>query len=307
METANTKGEFIKLIFFGNYFYGICAVALTIEATLQQHYPLNDVFYFLAVFASATLYYIKAYISESTTNTINPRLIWYNTRRKTVIASRFILNLILAVSIGSILYKYDISGILTMTLSEWLIALIFPFVAILYYGINSKSMRQYNLRNIGWLKPFVIAFTWAGLINVYPLLYYNITHKTTLNIDFLNILLFVKNFMFIAVLCIMFDIKDYAMDYNHKLKTFVVHVGLRKTIHNIIIPLTSLGIASFITFAISMHFSIEKIMLNMIPFIAMISVAYALHRRKSIFYYLIIIDGLMLLKGICGTVAMVWF
>jgi hypothetical protein len=36
----------------------------------------------------------------------------------------------------------------------------------------------------------------------------------------------------------MFDIKDYAADHNHQLKTFVVRYGLRKTIFYILIPLT---------------------------------------------------------------------
>jgi hypothetical protein len=41
-----------------------------------------------------------------------------------------------------------------------------------------------------------------------------------------------------------------------------------------------------------------------IPFVALIAVAYSMHRRKSIFYYLIVIDGLMLVKALCGITAM---
>jgi hypothetical protein len=36
-------------------------------------------------------------------------------------------------------------------------------------------------------------------------------------------------------------------------------------------------------------------------------VAYSLSRRRPIIYYLVIIDGLMLVKAICGSVAMIWF
>ena len=113
--------------------------------------------------------------------------------------------------------------------------------------------------------------------------------------------------MFLSVLCIMFDIKDYAMDYNQQLKTFVVNIGLRKTIFYIIIPLSVAGLASFMAYALNQHFQLVKIFLNTIPFIFLLLVAYSLQKRKSIFYYLVIIDGLMLLKAICGSLAMLLF
>lgn len=102
----------------------------------------------------------------------------------------------------------------------------------------------------------------------------------------------------------MFDIKDYAADHNRQLKTFVVKAGLRKTIFMILIPLCLLGLTSFIFYGIIRQFSLLKISLNVIPFIALIAVAYSMHRRKSIFYYLIVIDGLMLVKAVCGITAM---
>jgi hypothetical protein len=47
--------------------------------------------------------------------------------------------------------------------------------------------------------------------------------------------------------------------------------------------------------------------MNIIPFVALLIVAYSMHRRQSILYYLIAIDGLMLLKAICGSIAMIFF
>jgi hypothetical protein len=59
-------------------------------------------------------------------------------------------------------------------------------------------------------------------------------------------------------------------------------------------------------YAMARHFSLVKIWLNVVPFLLLIIVAYSLHRRKSIFYYLIVIDGLMLIKAIFGMVAMLF-
>ena len=99
----------------------------------------------------------------------------------------------------------------------------------------------------------------------------------------------------------MFDIKDYAADYNHRIKTFVVRTGLRYTIFRIIIPLTTAGFVSYILFVTLNHFAGLRILINSVPFILLIAVAWSLRRFRSILYYLAIIDGLMLVKAACGV------
>jgi len=296
----------ISFIFFGNYFYGLCAVALSIEASLQQLYPLNSLLYYTIVFCATILYYTKAYITEVTTDTNNKRSLWYVQFRRFVFFSQIMLTIIAAVC-SFIFVRKNWYSIVHLTLVNWGLILVFPSVAALYYGVNDKRFKKYNLRNTGWLKPFIIGFAWAGAVTVYPVLFYSIDKGLVFEPTLVGFFLFIKNFMFITVLCIMFDIKDYAVDYNHQLKTFVVKMGLRKTIFYIIIPLCVIGLASFILFAMARHFHIMKIMLNVIPFICLITVAYSLHRRKSILYYLVIIDGLMLVKAVCGTIAITYF
>lgn len=295
--------SFIAYLFFGNYFYGICAVALAIEASLQQRIPLNSIFFYIFLFAVTGLYYTKAYISEKRTNAGNRRSDWYWNNRKFVFTSQVILTVIAATYAGMLFYRHY-EFILHFPLIHWALMLVFPFIAGLYYGINHPFLKWYRLRNIGWLKPFIIGFVWAGLVNIYPMVFYDIEHEQRYIPDVIGILLFVKNFMFVTVLCIMFDIKDYAADHNRQLKTFVVKAGLRKTIFMILIPLCLLGLSSFILFGVIRHFSLLKISLNVIPFLLLIMVAYSMHRRKSIFYYLIVIDGLMLVKALCGITAM---
>ena len=157
------------------------------------------------------------------------------------------------------------------------------------------------------MKPFVIGFVWGGTVTIYPLLFHAIENNETYGITLFGFLLFVKNFMFITVLCIMFDIKDFAYDYNQQLKTFVVRVGLRKTIYYIMIPLCIIGLGTFLVFTISHHFRVIRIVINTIPFILLITVAWSMYRRKSILYYLAIIDGLMLVKALCGIISFTFF
>ncbi len=301
------NNTFIKLLFFGNYFYGICAVCLSTEALLQQNIPLNDSLFFAGVFFATVLYYSKAYIATETVNDkLNLRALWYIENKNAIRHSLIFYQWLIACCLIYILIQYY-SSILYLTILELFLLVLFPLISILYYGFNNKSLEKFNLRTIGWLKPFIIGFTWAGIVTVFPVIYYKLTHGWHYHLTWVGSFLFIKNFMFITVLSIMFDIKDYAMDYNVKLKTFAVRIGLRKTILFIIVPLCVIGLASFISYAIVNQFQPMKIGLNIIPFVLTIAVAYSLFYRKNILYYLIIIDGLMLIKAFCGIVAMKYF
>jgi hypothetical protein len=46
----------VRFIFFGNYFIGLLAIALTIEATLQLRLPFNSLAYYALIFCA--LWYI---------------------------------------------------------------------------------------------------------------------------------------------------------------------------------------------------------------------------------------------------------
>jgi hypothetical protein len=299
--------NYVKTIFFGNYFYGLCVVGLSIEAGLQQRYPVNSIIYYSIIFISTILYYTRAYIPSKAVNSQNPRTRWYARNKREILLSQWILAVILVCL--SAMYLFDhFKGFLHIPLSNWGLLFIFPIVATLYYGIDHRFFGKINLRNIGWLKPFLIGYIWAGSVTVYPVIFSGVEHDANYyDINLIGFFLFVKNFMFITVLCIMFDIKDYATDSNQQIKTFVVNAGLRKTIFYIILPLSALGLTSFLAFAIDRHFSSMKIFMNVIPFVALLLVAYSMHRRQSILYYLIAIDGLMLVKAVCGCIAMTFF
>jgi len=297
--------KLVELIFFGNYFYAACAVALAMEANMQMGLPLNPLLFYLLFAAATVVYYTKAYVTESKVNTTNPRTLWYQHHHLHAKMSQLVWSLF--VIAGGIFYAikyYD--GLFQISFLNWLGLLTVPVAAALYYGLSLKPGTGFNLRRNGWLKPFVIGFVWAGMVTIYPVMFKAIQTKQAYDVSVFSAWLFIKNWMFITVLCIMFDIKDYAADHNHHLKTFVVRVGLRKTIFYIIMPLTIAGWASFLIFSLLNHFPFLRILLNSVPFVLLLMVAYSMHRRKKILYYLIIIDGLMLAKAICGIAGVVF-
>lgn len=248
-------------------------------------------------------FYTIAYISEQTAAVNNPRSNWYRQHRQQIKLHQLLALLLVLSFVVYVLIKYG-TAIATISLKEFFLWLIFPAVGSLYYGFNGSLGGKNTLRQIGWLKPFVIGFCWAGVVTIYPVLFYTITHHLNFTPEPVLLRLFIKNLMFIAVLCIMFDIKDYAVDHNQQVKTFVVQKGLRYTIFSIIIPLCLLGLGSFLLLAWQLHFPLLRIVLNTIPFICLLVVAFLLQQRRSIFFYLLVIDGLMLVKAICGCLGM---
>ena len=222
-RTAKKTSKLLEFIFYGNYFYGVCAAALSVESTLQQRFPLNNSLYFVLVFLITVLYYAYPYIRKSAPSR-NPRTNWYTKHYHFMRWNQVVITIILSLAVIFLLLNYW-NELWSMQLINWIMIIIFPVTAALYYGVNTIS-GKYNLRKTGWLKPFVIGFTWAGLVTVYPVLFYSITHHLNYELNEVGILLFLKNFMFITILCIMFDIKDYAADYINRLKTFCCKSGL---------------------------------------------------------------------------------
>jgi hypothetical protein len=301
-----SRSRAAQLVFFGNYFYGLCAVALSVEAALQQERPLNEWLYYALSFAVTVVYYTKAYVTSNPHHGTSKRSAWYYKHRVLVRNSQWFFAAFIFV--GGFVYVYrHFNALVGLPLAHWLLVALFPAVALLYYGIDNTKFGAVNLRRVGWLKPFIIGFAWAGLVTVYPVVFGGVERGDVYTPTLIGALLFLKNFMFISVLCIMFDVKDYATDHNVQLKTFVVEFGLRKTIFYILLPLCVLGLGSFIVYGLVRDFSTMKILINTVPFVALISVAYSLQRRKTIFYYLVIIDGLMLVKAACGITAMLFF
>ncbi len=258
-------------------------------------------------FFASVLYYSLAYLAEKPPiNIQNTRADWYKKHEKSLknLQLLFLAFLLILFFVFAIKHRQQL---IQLTLFTWLLMLSFPVIAGLYYGFNHRLVRRFKLRTIGWLKPFEIGFCWAGMVTVYPAIYYCIINNKSYVISQLGLLLFIKNFMFVSVLSILFDIKDYASDSNMQLKTFIVKSGLRKTIFTIILPLSLIGYGSFLAWGINHNFSIGKTIINSIPFILLMAVAWSLQKRRSIFYYLIIIDGLMLIKAICGSIAALYF
>jgi 4-hydroxybenzoate polyprenyltransferase len=290
----------IRFIFFGNYFIGLLAIALTIESTLQLKLQFNALPYYILIFCASVVYYTHAYMGATRfSSSSNPRVAWYIKHQHYLRWSQWVLS---AVAIISFLYLFigNLVAILALSWLYWAAVAFILLVAFLYYGLLPAYFFNLNLRNTGWLKPFIIGFIWACTANVLPPMLLKIEHGIPFPFSEFWLWLFVKNWMFCTVNAIMFDIKDYEIDANRELKTFVVQFGIHKTIFFILMPLLAIGMLSLFVFTSYEHIPVKQVLINLVPFILTLVVAFSLNLKKPILYYLIVIDGLILLKALCG-------
>ena len=292
------------LVLFGNYYLALCIVALSAETGFKNHFVLTDFTYYLFLFLSVVVYYTYAYIGDrSAIQSSNPRTRWYASNRAVIFFTQVFYTIIIAACIIMLAYRYQASFFL-FTVKEWLLLFVFPFVALLYYGVIFPAGFKYKLRNIAWLKPFIIGFVCTGIIVVYPLLFHGLQSGKSLYLSATAIHYFITNWLFTTAIAIMFDIKDFAADHNIRLQTFVVKKGLRYTLFFILFPIAAASYISFLFFAFAQRFSFLSILINTIPFFLLLIAAASLRRRKGILYYLVVIDGLLLLKAVFGITAM---
>jgi hypothetical protein len=107
-----------------------------------------------------------------------------------------ILNIICIIVLIFVSFKFTIKDFISLS----------PFaLATIFYVIPLWSKGK-NLRNVVSLKLFLIAFSWAGVTVLFPLIHEEITFSSNVWITFF------QRFLFIVAVTIPFDIRDLNFD-----------------------------------------------------------------------------------------------
>ena len=132
-------------------------------------------------------------------------------------------------------------------------------VQALFSILYAIPLKNKKLRDIPYLKIYLISFVWASSIVFLPIL--NANEK----IQTINILHFVAFFLYVMAITIPFDIRDYLRD-DLKLKTIPQLIGVEKSIKLSKICLIILLIVTFFTLpkTVLFIFIIETIILNLL-------------------------------------------
>ncbi|RQO31198.1 hypothetical protein DBR32_04310 [Taibaiella sp. KBW10] len=301
IRTYILRRNYLKFLFFGNYFYALCALALCLESLFTLNIPFFDGHYLAIMFLGVIVFYTNAYrsLKDAKTDSVfqNPfyvqRTLWYIKNDRLVRAQQFLWA---AVILFAALYYYipiirhQVIAPLDYAIISGALLLAFSYIG---YG-------RFNIRRYGVLKPLVISLLWTMTITVLPVMSSQWLIGSKPAYSPLFMLLCLYNTLYILQLCILFDIKDYAVDARSGLRTFVVSLGLKKTIRFVLIPLYILSILLVCIMAWYGQYTIGQTVLSLLPLLGLWYVVRLLRRPQPLLFYLFIVDGLMLLKGLVG-------
>ena len=167
-------------------------------------------------------------------------------------------------------------------------------IAIAYnLPLKSNKNRMFRLRQIKGLKIFIIAFTWT-LVTVYIPINLYIVNKISLAIVLIN------NFLFIAILSLLFDIKDFQKDKENNLPSIPVLIGEIKSYQVIRLILAVLLISTYFLYDVVGFATTAALLLHILFSYLVIFKLKSSHKN---FYYTILIDGLLISQALVVWIA----
>lgn len=297
------KNRVIEHIFFSNFFIGIMALGLSFETNIKMELPLNSWEFYLFIFSISILFYLFAYnIPASISKSSNIRTQYYIKHRVSIFWFNIIL-LGLATFSGALLLLNSWKHWFDLDLLHYIILFLTLVLSTSYYNWKyGLGLRKYT-----WFKPTLIAWTWAIISVYFPVLMLQLENGQSFEVDARFYFLFAQTFMYFIVNAILFDMKDFEDDSNRNIKTFVVRYGYNFTLRFIILPLICLGFISFIVFGIWYNLPWHRIVFMLIPLLILVYFTLRLHQPKSVLYYLMAIDGLIVIKALFGILSVLLF
>jgi 4-hydroxybenzoate polyprenyltransferase len=166
-------------------------------------------------------------------------------------------------------------------------------VLTLFYStpISKRAEATLRLRQIPFLKIFLISFVWSVATTLLPIIE---SEKTFNHIHILVILL--ERFLFIFAITVPFDIRDMVADESAGLKTLPLLVGERKSI---VLAAGALFLFLLISFV---HYSFTNQLFLFLAFAVscLTTLIFLIDKntKRLPLYYYGILDGTMLLQGL---------
>jgi hypothetical protein len=269
----------VKFTVYSNLWIALSAAALTFSSLYIFDFPLvctNDTCnYLIPVFAfSATLAgyswlrILSVKFSRNPSN--NDRHVWLK-RHLSVVWISFIAGLAgAAASFPALSWRQQaiasVAGLITA-----------------FYGIPFKAFRQKAIREIPYVKIFLISLCWVGATVLLPISSVQSEHVW---------LFAAAQFLFIFGITIPFDIRDLKTDSHGKF-TLAQFTGIRiAKMISILLLATAIGLYFL------MPISILKIAALSFPLLVAAPLCLKAHPLKPELYYTGLLDGIMILQGI---------
>lgn len=262
-------------------FIAICALALSLQTLQLLSRPVNGyllAFIFFAALAGYNAYWL---VSKYFFNR-HPSLISLLQKNR---SSFFVL---LAALTGIV---FCMPGLHLVMCN-----IIITFILLVLYAMPVMPFKKLHFtRKAGYLKTLLLAFAWTMVTILIPL------QNSILQMGDAELLLFINRFLFMLMLCIIFDKRDAVVDKIRGLQTMATNIQPRQ-LHCL------MGLV-FIGYAVSSYsmkiygVSLYEIAALIIAGLATLYVYIRSLQKKGYLYYYFLVDGLMLLSALLTWVA----
>ncbi|MFB9863246.1 UbiA family prenyltransferase [Rufibacter immobilis] len=267
----------LNFILYSNIFISICAAVLVWETYMLSGIPISLRLGGIVFFATLFVYNADSLLPYKFNQevAVSPRTQWIRNNR---------LELIF-IAIGSAMCVIYLYWTALFDLSFWFLLHLIVVAGLYSIAVVPEGDRYIPLRDIPFLKVFLIAYVWSAVTVQLPLM--------EVDRDLFsgnNLILFVRRFLFIFSLTLVFDIRDVHKDKLTNTVTFPTKWGVQKT--------KWLALFTLFLFAILLPSGTAphmRLALGLAGVGAATVVWYA-HEYRSQYYFLILADGMMLMQ-----------
>lgn len=246
------------------------------ETNILLGLPLNNFSFYCFVFGATLLQYNLHYVSKTVAVKDSLRFDW-SQRNKGI---HFIL-----LVVGFLLIVFSL---FSFKLQHFFVLLILGAIAFLYSFPILPFGRKKRIKEYGILKIITLALLWTLVSVWFPA-------NTMFYDPVLFTFVFVKRFVFMLILCLIFDVRDYEIDLEKNIRTFPIILGIKSAYSFAYLLLILLALLSLFQF---WYLKQNGFLIAMV--ISILATAFAIQLTKknnSDIVYLAGIDGMMLLQA----------
>jgi 4-hydroxybenzoate polyprenyltransferase len=272
--------RFLHFILSHSVFIAFCALALCFQTSVLLHFDVDIYLYVFVFFATLCSYNFYWMLGS------------YNLARSspTAFLKKHYTNIIFFFisAVGLVVCMLHVKGLIQLAAIAVLLTLAYAVPLMPFKALHFT-------RRAGFLKTILLSFTWAFVTVYIPCRLANVPSVTTIW------LLFGTRFLFMLMLCIIFDKRDAQLDKIrglHSLATDVNKVTLRYIMLAIFIAFMVNGIL------LRTHFKdFLQIAALMVTGIVTVIVYLCSQKKQGYFFYYFLVDGLMLFSALTTYVA----
>ncbi|ALI99205.1 UbiA prenyltransferase family protein [Rufibacter tibetensis] len=275
--------QILNFILYSNIFISICAAALVWETYLLSGIPISLRLGGIVFFATLFVYNADSLLPYkfNQEGASSSRSQWIQEHR---LELTFI-------SVASALCAVFLYWTAIFELNFWFLLHLFVVAGLYSVPVVPEGERYIPLRDIPFLKVFLIAYVWSAVTVQLPLM--------EVDRDLFssgNFILFLRRLLFLFSLTLVFDIRDIYKDKLTSTVTFPTKWGVQNTkklalfallLYAVLLPA---GTAPYMRIALG------------IAGVGAALVVWKVHEYRSQYYFLVLADGMMLVQFL-----LVWF